>query len=98
MDGIKVILDVYLGGINEIYDFFISIVFSFPFGDMAILKKLNGNFHFKFQKIKNSNFLKMKIFKIFISNFHDIFQFFKFQSKFQNRFFSNFSISYGQFF
>jgi hypothetical protein len=35
MDGIKVLLDVYLGGINEIYDFFISIVFSFPFGDMA---------------------------------------------------------------
>jgi hypothetical protein len=37
-----IIESFYLGGINEIYNFFISIAFSFPFGDMVkkILKKI----------------------------------------------------------
>jgi hypothetical protein len=46
----------YLSGINEIYDFFISIVFSFPFGDMAnFFKKFKQRFSFQISKIKISN-------------------------------------------
>jgi hypothetical protein len=34
MGGIRVLLEVLSRCINEIYNFFISIVFSFPCGDM----------------------------------------------------------------
>jgi hypothetical protein len=91
----KGIIGSFIGGINEIHDFFISIVFSFPSGDISgdmvnFLKKLKLKFLFQIKKMKISNF--------FISSFRDIFQFFKFQSKFQNQFFSIFPIHYGQFF
>jgi hypothetical protein len=45
-----IIRSFYLGGINKIYDFFISI-FLFPSGDMTNSFQIsNGNFHVKFQK------------------------------------------------
>jgi hypothetical protein len=55
MCGIGYYWKFYLDGISEIYDFFISIVFSFPFGDMAnfFLKKIKQKFSFQISKMKN---------------------------------------------
>jgi hypothetical protein len=94
MCGIGYYWKFYLDGISEIYDFFISIVFSFPFGDIVnFLKNLIWNFHFKFKKWKFSN-LKNKNFHFFHFNFSwpiskSFFQFFPFPmdifSKFKNK-------------
>jgi hypothetical protein len=61
----KGIIGSFIGGINEIHDFFISIVFSFPSGDISgdmvnFLKKLKLKFLFQIKKNENFQFFHFK--------------------------------------